>query len=328
MNTPLGSDALTAYRLAMNEDGKVLISHMMSVWNIIDYDGRQHHADDLPETMTREGELVIAAEKHEPIRLTFNEIMSETFRLSGKHRAPEDGVWHNLSNVGRVAKRLGVDRAIAEEGLGKTFTQAITRHPNLKTLMAGDNFLVKIKGPEDNLDHVTMQVLCPGDESPRTDKNMKKFGSFSDAYKSIMRISSMFLSNGTKIILTRNDRKVELTYSRKNDGWYHDNETRLRYRDLEETPEHNYKYGELVGAQLGLLRETKTGSIVASVVMPINSEGDNDAYLGIIQTQILPDEKEAMDFLHDIPDIERIFTTIQKYHDRPVWKWLSELPEE
>jgi hypothetical protein len=327
MTIPLNNDALTAFRLSMNEQGNVLLTHMMSVWNIIDHEGRQHHAEDLPENMTRVRDLVEIDVPQEPLRLTFDEILTETFRLSGSHRAPDESGWHKLSNIGRVAKRLGVDRAIREAGLGKSFTQAIRNHPGLETLDR-DDVKVRVRNPDEEVQLVRMEVICLGDKTPRANFSRKsEFASFTEAYKSIFRIEQTFVSTGTKITLENKVRKEELTYSAEHKGWLHADGSRMKRRDPNETPEHKYRFGELVDLEIGYLTERKNGDFQAVIAVPIYSNGDNDAFLNIIHRETFPSKEEGLNYLHGFKDLERIFETEQKAGVAPIWRWLSELPD-
>lgn len=320
MTIPLGTDAITAYRLTMQDDGTVPLAHMMSAWNTIDLPQR-HGPAQLPEGMRREQDRVVSDVPHEPLRLTMEELVKESFRLSGMHRAPDADGWHNGSNIARVGDGLGVGRAMAHAGIKGNFMTYLRRHIMFEEQMRGDVVWVRPRsgGPIERLDAIETEVRLPNEDKVRMLPEQPTFGA---AYRALARLQRDLVGDGTRVRFHRGEDERNATFRADGMVWVMQDGTPMKRRDPTDPVIHAYRHGDLVDAIIGYVSQSKTGRIFANVGTPIDSEGDHDAFISRLDHKEAADADEALSLLRGRADLDRLFTGVHD-HNGMMGQWLS-----
>lgn len=312
MNIPLGTDPATAYRLAMQDNRTVTLSAMMSVWNAIDPEVH-HGLEDLPEDMRHEKGIVTSKEQHDPLRLTQDEIIKESFRLSALRKSPDSEGWHCFTNITRVASRLGAERVFGRKDEGAGFSRMLREHLMFETRMDGHTLEVRPRIDEamsvPALEPVTTFIKCPGDPVERRLADQPDFGS---AFRSLLAIDTTLAAPGTRVIFHRGDEAIVATFERKR-TWVTNSDERLKRTHPSDPVRFSYRYGNLVGAHIGYVTVSKRGRIFANVGRPIDSPGDDDAFVHGIEQQEFESKAEAFEALRERGDLDRIFTATNDY---------------
>ena len=328
MNTPLSTDAITAYRLAMQEDRTVPLGTMMSIWNMTD-PGRKHGIEDLPRGMVQRGDQVACIVHHDPLRLSEDEIIEEAFRLSSLHRRPERDGWHNMSNLSRVASRIGARRAFQDANGRSTFSQAMQQHLMFETRKKGDVLQIRprVGGPVPVLEPVTTILTRPGDADGTQLPDQPDFGS---AFRALLSLDTTLAAAGTIVQFKRGGDDVQDIVTACFDGrfrqWMTTPDDSLRRTHPSDPVRHSYPHGNLVDGHIGYVTKSRSGRIFANVGRPIDSEGDDDAFVSEIEHQEFDHERNALRALHARTDLDRVFTGTHGY--RPTMGlWLSELKD-
>lgn len=321
MSTPLGTDATTAYRLAMEPDSTVQISRMMAVWNIIDRHDPRHTTAKLPEGMRREGSLVVSDEAHEPLTLTVEEIVAEAFRLSELHRAPDAAGWHLAGNITRTANGLGIREALATNGNQRGMTAFLRAHPMFEIRQRGDVLFVRhrLGGPEKGFDPVATEVVCPGDDAPRVLGEQPTFGA---AYRALLAMPRDLVASGTSVRFHRGEEARTAVYDAADRWWVMADGTRMRRRDPSDPVLHHYRHGHLVEALVGFVSRSKSGRIFATVGRPVDEPGDNDAFIHVMDRKEATSHAEALELLASRGDLDHVFRGIQN-HNGTMGFWLT-----
>lgn len=317
MTIPLGTDAVTAYRLTVQEDGSAPLSLMMGTWNVIDLPLR-HGPDDLPDDMRREGDRVISDTPHEPLRLTLDEIVSEAFRLSGAHRAPDADGWHNSSNINRVANALNAPVAMAASGLKGGFMSYLRSHAMIETWMRMNVVYMRPRtgAPAAVLEAIRIEATCPGDSAPRALEEQATFGA---AYRALLRMPRELIAQGTLVRMHRGDDERQVIFDAGSRIWVMSDGTPMPRRDPADPVEHTYRNGHLVHAVIGFVSRSRTGRIFANVGTPVDSPGDNDAFINRLDRKEADSVDEALELLRSRTDLDHIFAGLHDHGTMGYW---------
>jgi hypothetical protein len=319
MTIPLGTDAVTAYRLAVQEDGIVPISRMMAAWNVIDLP-RRHGPDDLPPDMRREGDRVVSDTAYEPLHLSLDDIVRETFRLAAVHRAPDSEGWQNASHTARVGNGLGVDAAMKRAGIAGGYTGYLRRHVMIEERLRGDTVFLRptTRGLIESLAPVVTEVTCPGDLDPRVLAEQATFGA---AYRALWAMPRDLVAEGTHVRFHRGDDERVARFDAMDRRWTMADGKPLPRRDASDPVIHTYRNGHLVHATIGFVSRSKTGRIFANVGTPIDSPGDHDAFVSRLDQKEAADPAEALELLRSRGDLDHVFTGVHD-HDGMMGYWL------
>lgn len=321
MATPLGTDAATAFRLAMDPDGTAPIARMMAVWNIIDRHDPRHTTTELPEDMRREGDRLVSDQPREPLRLSVEEILTEAFRLSGLHRAPDAVGWHLAGNITRTANGLGIREALAAAGDERGATAYLRTHPMFETRQHGDVLFIRhrLGDPEKGLDPVVTEVVCPGDEEPRVLGEQPSFGA---AFRALLAMPRDLVATGTWARFHRGGESRTAIYDAADRWWIMADGTRMRRRDPTDPILHHYRHGHLVEAVIGFVSKSKSGRIFATVGRPVDEPGDNDAFIHVMDRKEAATVDQAHALLDSRGDLDHIFEGVQS-HSGTMGFWLG-----
>lgn len=273
MTAILGTDANTAYRIAMDDDGNVMLSHMMSVWNTINRQSKRHGPEDLPASMRREECNVVSEEKMTPLRLCPDEIISESFRLLAMHKNPDEQGWFNMSDVARTAYGIGFAASIGKPIKNAKFSEFMRKHPDYETYIKSDQMYVRHR-PKIKIDPVTVEITCPDRLGPREVSTHPSFGA---AFKSIHAIPKAIITNGTIVKFIRNNDERVAIYNANDRLWVMNDGSFMKHIDPTDPVLHKYKNGHLVGETIGFVSKTDDGRFFGNIATAHHSEGDNDA---------------------------------------------------
>ena len=323
MQALLGTDAVTAYRLSLDPSAqdltRVPIARMLSTWNVIDPLTPKHNLEDLPDGMQREGEEIVSDQAYEPLRLSLEDGLAEVFRLSALRKSPDEDGWYNLSNLARVAKAIGLSQQLKEEPQSYTLTSYLHELPTFELRTIRDNLFVRpaYATAAESLTLVSVRAICPGDSQPR---ELEQQASFGAAYRALAQFPSALISHGTEVIFERGEESRRVSFDAIEHKWRHHTGELMKRCDSSDPVMHRYKHGHLVGALIGFVSQSKSGRIFANVGIPVDSPGDDDAFIhsqGRIEAQ---SHEEALKHLEARGDLDYIFTTARPYnHEMGFW---------
>lgn len=306
MQQRLGSDPVTAYGLARQDDGTVLLAEMMGIWNTIE-PKRKHGIDDLPEHMRREEDRVVSDVDHPPIRLDEATIMEESFRLAGEFRAPDEEGWYNASNIVRVARGIGMYSDLGGRNSHADIVSVFRDHPLIENRVVRHSvyFRPRIDGPEKIPSPVRTSVLCSGERSPRELPDQATFG---DAYRAVMRMTNALVSHGTTLVFEKDAITKTAAFDADSRAWVMSCGTRMKRTDPDDPVLHRYRNGRHVGGLVGFVSSTRSGRIYANAGIPVDSPGDDDAVVGVQERTECDTVDEALAALNDRDDLDHVFS--------------------
>jgi len=305
MQQRLGSDPVTAYGLARQEDGTVLLAEMMGIWNTID-PLRKHGVDDLPDHMRREEDRVVSDVDHPPIRLDEATIMEESFRLSGEFRAPDEEGWYNASNIVRVARGIGMYSDLGGRNSHADIVSVFRNHPLIESRVVRHSvhFRPRIDGPEKIPSPVRTSVLCAGGRSPRQLPDQATFG---ESYRAVLRMTNDLVSHGTEVVFEKDGITKTASFDADSRSWNMSDGARMKRTDPDDPLLHHYPNGRHVGGLIGFVSSTRSGRIHANVGIPVDSPGDDDAVVGVQERTECETVGDALAVLNDREDLDHVF---------------------
>lgn len=320
MEQRIGNDPVTAYGLARQDDGTVLISEMMRIWNTIDPQ-KKYGIDDLPEHMQREDNRIVSEVDHPPIRLDIESVLQESFRLSGEFRAPDEDGWYNASNLVRVAKSIGMYSDLDGKKSGADIVSLFHNHPLIENKLVRDSlyFRPRINGPEPIPQPVKTSVLCLGEADPRQLDEQVTFGA---AYRAVLAMSHDLVSDGTRLVFERGEDTRTASFHARDKAWIMADGTRMKRTDPDDPLLHHYDNGQYVGGLVGFVSFSHRGRIFANIGIPIDSPGDDDAVISIKERREFAVTDEAFTALADRKDLDRVFTCPVE-HSTMMGFWLT-----
>lgn len=326
MQTLLDANAVTAFRLSLDngESGdRVLMARMFSAWNAIDPLGPKQNPADLPDTMRHEGEFVISTTTYEPICLSDENALSEIFRLTSLRKAPDKDGWHNHSNIVRTANAIGFTRQLAERDPPQNLTATLRKHQMIEMREARTVLLVRPvhgKAPE-AFSPVIITAICPGDIQPRQLESKPSFGA---GYRALAQLSTDLIAHNTRVMFRRGNEERQVTFHAQEGRWLFYTGEIMKRRDPVDPVLHSYKNGMHVGTLIGFVSKSKSGRFFANVGIPVDSPGDNDAFIHTRGRVGAETFEEALVVLGQRDDLDHVFTKIQTYNHNMGF-WLSEI---
>ena len=316
--TPLGTDAHTAFRLVMGEDGRAPVGRMVAAWNAIDRSTAKKTNADLPPDMTRIGAIVVCDTPLDPLHLSFEQVVAEALRLSGAHRPPTADGWHQLSNVARVANLLVGGRDLRTMGAERSsFTDAIGHHPGIETRRGsrtGDLALRAVTPVEP----VTTRAHLKGEAAPRTLPDQPGFGA---AFRQLLAMPTTLVGDGATVEFGRGDETRQARWSQETGVWTVPDGTRLRRSDASDPVVHAYANGHMVETIIGFVSRSHGGRVFAMVGVPRDSEGDDDALITAYDRKEAASVEEALELLDARDDLDHVLRGVQS-HNGVMGFWL------
>jgi len=294
---------------------------MFSSWSAIDPLGPRHEPDELPEDMHREGEYVISSEIYDPICLSDEDSLSEIFRLSSLRKTPDKDGWHNHSVIVRTAKAIGFTRQLESRDPPQNFTAYLRNNPMIEMRDTRSILFVRpIRGKEpEAFIPVIMTAICPGDSEPRQLYSKPSFGA---GYRTIAQLWTGLIAHNTQITLKRGNEERRIFYSAQEGRWRHHTGELMKRQDPSDPVLHRYKHGHTVGTLIGFVSQSKSGRFFANVGIPIDSPGDDDAFIqarGRVEAETY---EEALAILEQRDDLDHLFSQTQIYNNQMGF-WLS-----
>ena len=327
----LGTDADTAFRLA-TEDGRTApLAKAMGIWNVLAAKQSDRFVlDDLPAHMRREGDRLVSDVHLEPMTLSLDQILSEGFRLSGMHRAPDGDGWHRLSNVSRVAGGLVRDPDLTSIGSPiSTMATLLREGPYTQAKRHADGDIrVRLAPRRDEtvptpiMDAVTVTAEFPDGSRRELDAR----ATCGQAYRTVRDHPLGLVPAGTRVVFERGSERREATY----DGgrsWIMADGRRMPSIDPADPVRHAYRHGHLVDAIVGFVSVSHRGRIFATVGTPRHSDGDEDAFIVQLDRKEADTHEEAIALLESRGDLDHIFHGLQKHSDMMGF-WLTCLSDE
>lgn len=318
----LRDDPNVAFRLVVNEEGKAPVARMMAGWNALGPDTYKKTIEHLPEHMSRVDDMIVSDIELEPIEISFNQALKEAVRLSGKFRQPDENGWHRMSNVARVLKLLKGDRSLIEMGASHARTyDAICNHPLIETRKDSNDTYLRPCNAAQPMIAVTTQIKCPGDKNDRLMRDHSEFGA---AFRALLAVDTTLMADGTCAVFSRETEVHTATWSQDQKSWIREDGKILRRTHPTDPVKYTYRNGHMVDTMIGFVSVSQRGKIFATVGKPIDSEGDEDAFIAIQQTASCASKEEAMALLKEREDIDYIFDSVQDY-DPMMGFWLTAL---
>lgn len=319
---PLGDDAVTAYRLVMDEDGTASFGSFMSAWGALRNHPRPTPSD-LPPIMTRVQDRLTVEGSFEPIVLTTDEVLAEAFRLSTLHAAPNDTGWHLHSNVVRAGKPLSNHTTmISGEGNPTTFPSFLRNHPFIETMRDRRDVLFVRPKPvaldivDGKANIVVANAFCIMEHEPR---KFGEFQSFGDARRTILRCPTGLVSHLTTIEMERAGEVLSVYYDAFSRRWRLHGGEFMKAIHPGEKPQHAYRNGHLVGGMVGYVTTNRNGRIHANAGRVVDSEGDEDALVSLVNRREAVDIAEAFRHLDERTDLDHVFTQPITVGSMGVW---------
>jgi hypothetical protein len=321
-HAPLPADAWTAFRLATDGSGQAPLARVLAIWRVLRADPAQPiQLEDLPDGMRRLGDRVVVDEPLEPLTLGNEEILAESLRLAALHRTPDADGWMPLSNVMRVFSGL-TRREGPRPSFDKGPSRWVREHPLLEVRNVDNDMQVRIRvgGPAPDPVVATTAVTCPGDEEPRMLAERTTLGV---AYQALLGMPRDLIADGTTAVVARGEDRTTVTYDATTRTWRTPDGERLGRMDTRDPIVHEYANGLLVGCVVGFPSISPRGLVFASVGVPYDSHGDDDASVDLVDSRRAESVEEALELLRGRGDLDRIFT-------RPVEAgrmgfWLSQM---
>lgn len=321
-HTPLDADAWTAFRLATDDGRTAPLAHVLSIWRVLRADPAQPiQLEDLPNGMRRLDDRVVVDAPLEPLTLGQEEILAESLRLAAIHRAPDADGWMQLSNVMRVFSGL-TRRKGPRPSFDKGPSRWVREHPLLEVRNVNNDMQVRVRfgGPARDPVVATTAVTCPGDDEPRMLAERTTLGT---AYQALLGMPRDLIADGTTAVITRGEDRTTATYDAATRTWRTPDGVRLGRMDPRDPIVHEYANGLLVGCVIGFPSISPRGLVFASVGVPYDSHGDDDASVDLVDSRKVESVDEALALLRGRSDLDHIFT--KPVERGPIGFWLSQM---
>lgn len=333
-HTPLGTDALTAFRLVMDDDGTAPVSSTLAAWSLLTAgSGARRTLAELPEEFQRREDRLVSDRRHEPIRLTPDEILVEAFRLSALRTPASDAGWHLHSNVVRAGNLLSTHTELVSlEGQPTGFASFVKNSRHVEGLIDRRDVLYvrPRQGPiatvAGEIPMVRTTVLCPGEAESRP---LHEHATFGEARRALLREPTALVSPRTRIVMSRGDEALIALFDSVRRVWTSEDGMRLGRIHPGEQPAKPYVNGHLVGAMVGYVTVNRRGLVHANAGIAIDSPGDEDAIITEHTRREAPDVATALSYLRERDDIDHVFT--KPIVPSPIGFWLttfSDAPQE
>ena len=323
MNIPLGTDAVTAYRLAMDDEGIVSLGKMMSIWNAIET-GKPHGIEDLPGNMRREDGLIISDQKYDPLRLSPEEIILEAFRITNLRHKPNKDGWHNLANIIRAGSRIDANNVFGPKGHETSFSNTLRNHVMFEIRNKHDVMQIRPQtgSPIIEMEPVKTTILLASSQK-QTLADQPDFGS---AYRALLALDTTLADAGIMVQFKRGEGDIQEIVVARFDGksrkWVNVLGECLKRIHPSDPVRHSYLHGYLVNGHIGYVTTSKTGKIFANVGRPIDDR--DDAFVQELERKEFDSAQAAIDALNERGDLDHVFTKTIKY-GRSMGVWLSEM---
>lgn len=322
MTAILGTDANTAYRIAMDDDGNVMVTHMMSTWNVINRQPKRHGPEDLPATMRREGCYVISDETMTPMRLRTDDIISESFRLVALHTSPDEKGWFNMTDIARTAYGIGFAYAVGKPKKNANFSTFLQKHPSYETYTKDNQMYVRGR-PTVKVIPVNVKITCPDGKEAREGGLHAGFGA---AFKSILAIPQNIISHRTVIEFTGGDDRRVAIYDATTKLWIMSDGSPMKTIDPTDPVLYSYKNGRFVNETIGFVAKSQRGRIFGNIGIPRDSEGDDDASIQIEAKREFDSFEAALLELKAMTHLAHVFEELVEYEPMMGF-WLSSFKE-
>lgn len=323
---PLGDDAVTAFRLVMDEDGTAAIAHLMATWNLLSFaKGQKATVDRLPPEIRRVGDRAVHDGPVEPIVLTQDEVLLEAFRYAAIRKAPDHEGWQLHSEVVRAGNALASHTVFTgDDGIERRFNNHTqnSRHVEVRR-NHNDTMYVRLI-PEGSarivdgvIPMVTLTVRCPGDAETR---RIAEFRTFGQGRQHVLRQDTTMIADGTCIRLSlegESDRTA--CFDARTRTWRTPEGGSFRRIDPEDQTIHHYPNGRYVDGLIGYVTHDRKGRYHACVGQPFDSQGDDDASVVLFGRREAANREEALTFLEERGDLDRIFTKTITINSMGVW---------
>lgn len=323
---PLGDDAVTAFRLVMDEDGSAAVSRLMATWNLLSFGkGEKATIDHLPPEIDRILDRAVHRGPIEPIVLTQDEVLIEAFRYAAIRKAPDHEGWQLHSEVVRAGNALCHHTVfIGDDGIERRFNNHTQNCRHVETKVNRNDTMYVRLVPEGSktvvngvIPIVALTVRCPGEAEPR---KIAEFRTFGQARQHVLRQDATMVAGGTCIRLSlegEQDRFAHFDATTRT--WRTPDGDAFRRIDPQEPAIHQYPNGRYVGGLIGYVTHDRRDRHHACVGHPIDSEGDEDAIVGLVERRQATSREEALRFLEDREDLDRIFTKPITIDSMGVW---------
>lgn len=333
---PLGHDAVTAFRLVMDEDGTAAMSLLMASWGLLQsgLEAGKRTVGDLPPSIRREVDRAVHDGPLEPIVLTQDEVVMEAFRYAAMRKAPDEDGWHLHSEVVRAGNVLGYHTVfVGDDGVERRFNNHAQHSPHIEVRRDRNDTMSVRLAPngatrlvEGVIPTVEVTVTCPGDAGPRKAGGFKGFGF---ARQHVLRQDTTMIADGTRVVLSRagDDDRVAI-FDAASGTWRSPDGTSFRRIDAADGRIHQYPNGEYVGGLIGYTTFDRKGRHHACIGEPFNSSGDDDAMVRMVGRREASSHEEALAFLAERDDLDRVFTQAITINSMGVWlRPLKDEPE-